>query len=1174
MNTSRLSLFCDKALEAGWLLAVTITPVFFNVYSSRVFEPDKLTTMRALAVVMAVLWLTRVIDEIARGGRPLLFSLKTPLVLPALATMAIYLISSVTSLVPFTSMLGSYQRLQGTFTLFGYLVIFFSILTGLRTRVQLSRLVTVLILNSLPVSLYGIIQHNGLDPLPWAGDVTTRVAANMGNSIFVAAYLIMIVPLTAARIVQSFGDIMGREESRTTDVLKASSYIFILAVQLLTLWYSQSRGPWLGIVASAFLFPYLALIVLQRQSPRDGDGKSGRLGNVLRGIGFGWGSLALAGALAGLATLIFEGPLAIYLGLGLALLVFGGLWLYFIVERKGWQWLWIGWGCVGLAVALGMILINVPGPLQDQVRQVSALRRLTTITELQSGTGKVRGLIWQGTVDLISIHEPIEFPDGSKDRLNFLRPLVGYGPESMYVAYNSFYPPELGHYESRTASPDRSHNEVLDSLVITGVLGLAIYLFTFVSFFAWGFHWLGLLSSRRDLLTYIGLDVLFATVFFIVAWRLEGAYLFAVAIPLGILVGTMAYLTREGFRGLSSAPLVEDTTANEQRVAPHPHSLVLMGLLAGVIAHFVEMNFGIAVASTRTTFWAYAALLVVLGLRWVPGLQSEESVPASQALPGGGAPARGAHPRAARASSRTQRTGIFAPWLTGVVALGLLAAFLLGTVAFDFVNNPDRLSDGFSIFSRSLTILSSPTPTRAYGTLMIVVFTGALFGVIGLCELDAEGSFGSQRRSRVLTIVGVYTGVALVGFVLFGLLVAGFQAALTRTQVATLDEVVDVADLLTGLLGYYYVLIFTSVVLIGWTLMQEERLPRESGSLASIAVLAILLLGSVFVIRDGSYNLIRADIIFKQGSAFADAATVNEKQVGIQHYERAIEYAPREDYYYLFLGKAYLELAQGLPNTTPADQRESLFLRTEKVLSDARKINPLNTDHSANLARFYKSWAARLNIKLTAVESDSPEIVPLTRKRQALLEQSLGYYHTALTLSPNNAILWNELAQLYAIDLDDQIKSQETITRSLEVDDEFEQTWMLIGDLRSSQGDLDGAIEAYNRSLGIRDSCTVRRVVGTLLAQQSRWDEAVTTLEDATEACPADGELWEMYRVLAVAYANRGSEDGSHASLALEAAETALAIAPEAQRDAIQALIDQLMGFELQLEELEPEVAP
>ena len=1166
MNTSRLSLFCDSALEAGWLLGVTITPVFFNVYSSRVFEPDKLTTLRALAVVMAALWLVRVIDETVRGERPLRFSVKTPLVLPALATMGVYLISTLCSLVPYTSLIGSYQRLQGMYTLFAYLVIFFAVLTGLRTRVQLSRLVTVLILNSLPISLYGIIQHNGLDPLPWAGDVTSRVAANMGNSIFVAAYLIMIVPLTATRIVQSFGDILGREESRVTDVLKASGYIFALAVQLLTIWYSQSRGPWLGIVASAFLFPYLALIVLQRQAESAGRNDSRGLGTVLRGIGFGWGSLALAGVVAGLMFLVFEGTLAITLAVGLSLLVFGGLWLYFIVERKGWQWLWIGWGSVGLAIAIGMVLINIPGPLQDQVRQVSALQRLTTITELQSGTGKVRGLIWQGTVDLISIHEPIAYPDGTKDKLNFIRPLVGYGPESMYVAYNSFYPPELGHYESRTASPDRSHNETLDSLVITGVLGLAAYLFTFVSFFAWGFHWLGLLRSRRDLLTYIGTDSLTAIVFFVLAWRLEGAYLFAVAIPLGILVGTMLYLTLQGFLQLFAARNSGTEVQDAAQLSPHPHSLLLMGILAGVIAHFVEMNFGIAIASTRTTFWVYAALLVVLGLQWVPGLQGAGASGAPQESR---SHLDASRKRGPSRPASAQHRGLFAPWLTGVVALGLLSAFLLGTLGFDFVNNPDRQADGFTVFIRSLTTMSVPEPVRAYGALMVVVFSGALFGVIGLSELDSEGAFGPQRRSRTLPVIAVYAGIATVGFLIFGLLVAGFQASLTRVQVTTLDEVVEVADMLTGLLGYYYVLIFTLLVLVGWTLMQEQRLPRDSGSIVGLAALAVLLLGAVFVIRDGSYNLIRADIIFKQGGVFANATTVSEKQVGIQHFERAIEYAPREDYYYLFLGKAYLELAQGLPDTTPAEEREALFLRTEEVLTDAREINPLNTDHSANLARFYKSWAARVSVDRSAAGTDAVEISRLDAKRQTLLQNSLDHYRTALTLSPNNPILWNELAQLYAIDLGDQQKYEETIARSLAVDEEFEQTWMLMGDLRSSQGDIEGALEAYQQSLLIGDNCAVRRVVGTLLAQQSLWDQAITSLEEAIEVCPTDAELWEMYRVLAIAYANQGQS-----ALALETAKAALALAPEAQRSAIQQLIDQLQGLDLAPEAPQPVEAP
>ncbi len=1156
MTTSRLSLFCDRALEAGWLLGVIITPVFFNVYSSRVFEPDKLTTLRSLAVVMAVLWLVRFVDEYARGEPSLRFSVNTPLVLPALITFGVYLLSTVASLVPFTSLLGSYQRLQGLYTLFGYLAIFFAILTSLRTRAQLSRLVTALILSSLPVSLYGIIQHNGLDPLPWAGDVTVRVASNMGNAIFVAAYLIMIVPLVAARIIESFNDILERETSRLSDVLRASSYIFILAVALLTIWYSRSRGPWLGILVAGFTLPYLALVVLHRKMKLEAGGRGGYQ-DLLKGFGFGLGTLALAGALAGLSVWALRGTLGVYVGLALALLAFGGLWLYFVVERKGWRWLWIGWGSVGLIGALGLVAVNVPGPLQSQVRSVDALRRLTTITELQSGTGKVRGLIWQGAVDLISRHEPIIYPDGSTDKLNFIRPLVGYGPESMYVAYNSFYPPELGHYESRTASPDRSHNETLDALVITGMLGLAAYLFVFGSFFGWGLHWLGLLDSRRDVLLYVGLNVLFALLFFLAGWWIEGAYLFAVAIPLGILVGTIVYITMQAFRVLFAAGAESEKEARADQSLPlhdlHPHTLLLIGLLAGALAHFVEINFGIGIAATRTIFWAYAALLVVLGLRWVPGLLSEEEAVLEAVAP---ARTKSGRQKRDKGSSRNRRlrqqraNSAFEPWLAAVIALGLVSTFLLGTLAFDFVNNPDQLTGAGQIFVRSLTTKYYPQPVRAYGALMLFVFTWALFGVVGLSELDRDGMFEPWRKTRWIKAVAVYAGISLAGLLVFGLLIAAHQAGLTQVQVTSRDQIVDVADALSGLLGWYYALIFFLLVTIAWVLMRENRRPRTTGSKWSFGVLGILLFLSIPLIRDGSYNLVRADIIFKQGSVFANSRSPIEKEVGIQHFERAIRLAPHEDYYYLFLGKAYLELAQGLPAETPSAEREVLFLKTEEILTRAREINPLNTDHSANLARFYKSWASRLAHELQDEDLDASARTDLNAHRVTLLQQSLRHYETALTLSPNNAILWNELAQLYGSDLGDMAAFEAVIEHSLAVDDEFEQTWMLIGDLRHSRGDYAGAIEAYQTSLTIRDNCTVRRVVGQLLAQEARWDESVAFLDTSLVPCAGSSDLWEIYRIQAIAYANLGQ-----VAPAIEAARAALEVAPVDQRDLIEELL-------------------
>jgi hypothetical protein len=56
-----------------------------------------------------------------------------------------------------------------------------------------------MILSSLIAAGYGLVQHLQLDPLPWRGDVVSRVASTMGNSIFVAAYMIMVLPYALYR---------------------------------------------------------------------------------------------------------------------------------------------------------------------------------------------------------------------------------------------------------------------------------------------------------------------------------------------------------------------------------------------------------------------------------------------------------------------------------------------------------------------------------------------------------------------------------------------------------------------------------------------------------------------------------------------------------------------------------------------------------------------------------------------------------------------------------------------------------------------------------------------------------------------------------------------------------------------------------------------------------------
>src|SRR5512135_1952186 len=266
MPSSRLGALCDRIIEAGWLAAVVATPLFFNVYSSRVFEPDKLTLLRSIASAMAAAWIIKWIEQRNAPRSSATVSLRSALVLPTVILVGVYLLTTLTSITPYVSFFGSYQRLQGTYTTLSYIVVFFMILQGMRTRQQLDRLILTIILTSLPIALYGLIQRYRLDPLPWGGDVTTRVAANMGNAIFVAAYLIMAFFLTLGKIVESFRAILTEEEAVVADIVRAAGYVFIAAVQAICIVFSGSRGPWLGWFAGMFLFALLLALVLRQRA--------------------------------------------------------------------------------------------------------------------------------------------------------------------------------------------------------------------------------------------------------------------------------------------------------------------------------------------------------------------------------------------------------------------------------------------------------------------------------------------------------------------------------------------------------------------------------------------------------------------------------------------------------------------------------------------------------------------------------------------------------------------------------------------------------------------------------------------------------------------------------------------------------------------------------------------
>lgn len=1286
---SKLSRWCEGFIEAGWLVAVIAIPLFFNVHSSRVFEPDKLTLLRSIALLMSLVWLVKFID--GRGWQQLDWLRwntprsiwRMPFVLPVFLLVVIYLLSTIFSVTPRVSWAGSYQRLQGTYTTLSYIVIFSLMAATMRTRAQVDRVVTAVIITSIPISLYGLLQHFDLDPLPWGGDVQRRIAGHMGNAIFIAAYLIMAAPLTLARIIDAFTNILGDVEMSYADVIRSSIYIFTFFIQLLAIYWSGSRGPWLGLGAGLFAFALILLVALRNTETE------GRRIRLVEGI-----QAFLLMAVAVLLPLyLATGPLRstspvtslIIFAAGTAVLAL----IIFLVDavRRGWRWVWLDW--ISLAVLIGalLVLFNVPPvnteayldtPVVGDVvsamaewRDIPGIGRLGRVLEDDRDTGKVRVLIWQGALDLLRPHEPIEYPDGRQDIFNFLRPLIGYGPESMYVAYNRFYPPELATVEARNASPDRSHNETFDALVITGALGFIVWQALYVSVFYYAFRWLGVVRNRRDRNLLIGLWIAGAAIVGITFSLWRGPVYLGVAIPFGSILGLVLYLI--GY-ALFSEP-------DPEAAKVHPFQLerlLMMALLGAVVAHYVEIHFGIAIAATRTHFFAYVALLFVIGYLLPQAHEAPAVAPAPAAT-------EEKETVASRKRRRTTRTagvsgGSAQPgWLGSALAFAFIMSLIVGILGYEFMNYAappgttittiNDVPTASEIFHQALLIHPGKGFVDSPFIFLMIILTWALGTLIALSEMakqrivhfndissklaadrprvaaaafvliaglgialrfvsPGEGAAGTTRlvgvvllwlwtllavtaaiflfanyaaarkMAGIIAMIGVLASVPLLAAggtaVLYGLLIgvgsaavlyllwdsawnaalrpaaiiglisivvgffyALFQAYLLRTSIIGV-QVLGLADVERRVLEsdqqttyltlfYFFVIGLLALLAFAFTQLKGGRV-RESGSTAGYAALAVLVIVGLYAVYTTNLRIIHADIVYKRGNPFDEQAirsrNPNDWDYSIAIYEHAIELAPLEDFYYLWLGRAYLEKSSAME---PGPAQTNLMETARDRLQRAQEINPLNTDHTANLARLHTRWA-----ELTA-----------DTERTEKIESAIGYYEAAIQLSPQNAVIRNEYARLVFILLNDCDRSLALYDESLAVDQFYITTYFDKADVAIACANQTAEEERqpyYDQAIATLQEGLERRPVeanrwlqlALILRQIEENERAIAVYEEALESVNAQ-DLWGVQFSMAELYQEMGNSERAR-----ELAQEALTTAPPEQAPRIQVLLDQV----------------
>ncbi|MFA5360276.1 MAG: O-antigen ligase family protein [Patescibacteria group bacterium] len=166
------------------------------------------------------------------------------------------------------------------------------------------------------------------------------------------------------------------------------------------------------------------------------------------------------------ACLVFTYSRAAWLGFMGSILFLVLVWLFYKRFKK------ITFSLIGL-ILIGVLFIvglNVVNPTKlINYNSNNLVNRLKSFTDLNNGSSKMRLYYIKSAITEIK-------------QENFLRLLVGYGPEVLDDVFRKYYNIDWGIYETINSFPDRVHNWPLDQILAFGFLGLMANLIFYIYF--------------------------------------------------------------------------------------------------------------------------------------------------------------------------------------------------------------------------------------------------------------------------------------------------------------------------------------------------------------------------------------------------------------------------------------------------------------------------------------------------------------------------------------------------------------------------------------------------------------------------------------------------------------------------------------------------------------------
>jgi len=233
-----MAAFLDSAIFILIRILVFFVPIILLPFTSELFEFNKIILVYILTILIVGSWAAKTILQ-----RKFIFR-RTILDIPLLFFLFSQIVSTIASFDGRTSLLGYYSRFNGGLSSsLCYGLLYWAWVSNINTKKTIKALRFLLASAGL-VSLYGILEHFGIDKDIWVQDVAARVFSTLGQPNWLAAWLVVLIPSTWALALKA-----KNIKAKKFWLWNGASFIFFL-----TILFTKSRSGLLGLVVAGVVF--------------------------------------------------------------------------------------------------------------------------------------------------------------------------------------------------------------------------------------------------------------------------------------------------------------------------------------------------------------------------------------------------------------------------------------------------------------------------------------------------------------------------------------------------------------------------------------------------------------------------------------------------------------------------------------------------------------------------------------------------------------------------------------------------------------------------------------------------------------------------------------------------------------------------------------------------------